>query len=151
MTARRRGFTLLETAIVLAITAIGALLVLPMWPAALTRGVQRDDSPGAALATELTEARRHAIASRHAVTVHIDVTHGRLRMDTTGAGGRGVWRDTVLPLAPDEALTTADTAAVWLFRPTGAAQGQPMALRHAAGWVTVSVDPWSGEVRRVAR
>lgn len=148
---QRHGFTLLETAIVLAITAIGALLVLPMWPAALSSDAPADSSPGAALATTLADARRHAIAMRQLVTVRIDVAQQRLRIDTAGTGGRGVWQDMVLPLAPDETLITADTVAVYLFRPTGSAQGQPMALRHAAGWLSISVDPWHGEVSRVAR
>ena len=148
---RRRGFTLLETAIVLAITAIGALLVLPMWPAATSSDVGTDGSPGAALATALSDARRHAIAKRQLVAVHLDVEQQRMRVDTTGTDGRGVWRDTVLPLAPDETLVTADTVAMYVFRPTGAAQGRPMALRHASGWLELRVDPWNGEVMRVAR
>ena len=148
---RRRGFTLLETAIVLAITAIGALLVLPMWPAATSSDVRTDGSPGGALATALSDARRHAIAKRQLVAVHLDVEHQRMRVDTTGTDGRGVWLDTVLPLAPDETLVTADTVAMYVFHPTGAAQGRPMALRHASGWLDLRVDPWTGEVMRVAR
>jgi len=148
---RRRGFTLLETAIVLAITAIGALLVLPLWPAATTSDAGTDGSPGAALATALSDARQHAIAKRQLVAVHLDVEQQRMRVDTTGTDGRGVWRDTVLPLAPDETLVTADTVAMYVFRPTGAAQGRPIALRHASGWLDLRVDPWNGEVLRVAR
>lgn len=148
---RRRGFTLLETAIVLAITAIGALLVLPLWPAATSSDVMTDGSPGAALAAALSDARQHAIANRQLVAVHLDVEQQRMRIDTTGPDGRGVWRDTVLALAPDETLVTADTVAMYVFRPTGAAQGRPMALRHASGWVDLHIDPWKGEVLRVAR
>ena len=147
----RRGFTLLETAIVLAITAIGALLVLPMWPAAFTVDTRDDGSPGFALAAALSEARQQAVGMQQMVRVHLDVEHQRMRVDTAGTGGRGVWRDTVLPLAPDETLVTADRVALYVFRPTGAAQGRPMALRHASGWLDLRVDPWNGEVMRVAR
>ncbi len=151
----RRGFTLLETAIVLAITAIGALLVIPQWPSAFrddvgsTRPV--DDTPGAPLAVALTEARQQAIRHRQIAIVRIDAFRGLLRMDTVGTNGRGVWRDTTLPLGINEMLVTADTAEVLVFRPTGAAESRPMALRHASGWLTVQVDPWNGEVTRVAR
>lgn len=148
---RRSGFTLLETAIVLAITAIGALLVLPTWPAAFSADSPDDDVPGAALAAALSDARQHAIAMRQVTYVHVDVEQRRVRVDTTGAGGRGVWREMELPLAPDEMLVTADTVAVYVFRPTGAAMGRPMALRHASGWLDLRVDPWNGEVMRVAR
>jgi len=148
---RRRGFTLLETAIVLAITAIGALLVMPRWPAATSSDVMTDGTSGAALSTALREARQHAIAKRQLVVVHLDAEQQRMRVDTAGPDGRGVWRDTVLPLAPDEMLVTADTVALYVFHPTGAAQGRPVALRHASGWLDLRVDPWNGEVMRVAR
>jgi len=148
---RRRGFTLLETAIVLAITAVGALLVLPTWPSALAPDAPRDASPGAELAAALADARRHAIAARQLVMVRVDVSHQRVRVDTAGTHGRGVWRDGPLPLSADESLVTADTVALYVFRPTGAAQGRPMSIRHASGWTIVAIDPWSGEVRRVAR
>lgn len=147
----RRGFTLLETAIVLAITAIGALLVLPQWPSALTTDRQTDEAPGASLARELAAARRHAIASRQQVDVRLDVLRSRLRADTAGAYGRGVWRDTVLPLDAGEMLVTNDTAMLVRFLPSGASQSGRMTLRHPYGWVAITVDPWSGEVHRVAR
>lgn len=147
----RRGFTLLETAIVLAVTAIGALLVLPLWPSASGRDSLSDAAPGDALVAALSSARTQAIRARQITIVRMDPFRQHLRIDTMGPDGRGVWRDTVLPLAPDELLVTADTAALILFRPTGAAESRPMALRHASGWITVRVDAWNGEVTRVAR
>lgn len=146
----RRGFTLLETAIVLAITAIGALLVLPLWPAAL-RSPVAEDTPGAALVLELHAARQQAISARQEVRVYLDVRQQRLRMDTVGAHGRDVWSEQPLPLAPNEMLVTRDTAALVRFLPSGAAHAAPMALRHGTGWLTITVDPWNGEVTRVAR
>lgn len=149
MTARR-GFTLLETAIVLAITAIGALLVLPLWPTAL-RAPAADDTPGGAIAQTLSAARQQAIGARQDVLVYVDVRQQRLRMDTVSVHGRGVWQQRPLPLAPNELLVTSDTTALVHFHSSGAAQSTPMALRHAAGWLSIVIDPWSGEVIRVAR
>lgn len=148
---RRRGFTLLETAIVLAVTAIGALLVLPLWPSASGRSPGSDEAPAAALTAALSGARSQAIRARQVVIVRIDPFRQHLRIDTVGANGRGVWRDTVLPLLADEMLVTADTADVVRFHPTGAAESRPMALRHATGWITMRIDPWDGEVTRAAR
>lgn len=147
----RRGFTLLETAIVLAITAIGALLVLPLWPSATAPVAPRDETPGAGLAAALASARRQAITARQTVDVHIDAAQRHLRIDTTGAAGRGVWQDTILPIDAADLLVTADTTSRVRFQPSGAAESRPMSLRHPYGWVAFVIDPWSGEVHRVAR
>lgn len=146
----RRGLTLLETAIVLAITAIGALLVLPLWPSAL-RDPEPDGTPGSLLTLALRDARQHAVRERQDVVVYLDVRQQQLRMDTIGTSGRGVWREEALPLAANELLVTRDTAAVVRFRASGAAQGAPLSLRHASGWLSIELDPWSGEVTRVVR
>lgn len=149
--ARRAGFTLLETAIVLAITFIGAMLVLPQWPLASMPGAEAAIETGAPLARALMTARRQAISARQVVTVHIDPTRRTLRVDTAGTSGRGTWQDEALPLGEGESTDPSDSLATFTFRPSGAAHGRRLRLRHPGGWVEFSVDPWHGEVIRAFR
>jgi Tfp pilus assembly protein FimT len=142
---------LLETAIVLAITAIGALLVLPLWPATFASAPGPAQEIGAPMARALMAARAQAIAARQRVTVYIDPMHYAFRVDTAGAAGHGKWQELALPLGAGETTAPDDSIAIVTFRPSGAAHGRPIRLRHASGWVEFTVDPWHGEVTRALR
>jgi prepilin-type N-terminal cleavage/methylation domain-containing protein len=153
----RRGFTLLEVAVVLAITVIGSLLVLPRWnrPVAVdvagADALLDDDTPGTLLARALVTARGHAIAWRQVVTVRLDVPNRTMRADTSGAAGSGVWYEGPLPLAAGESLEPGDLLTSVTFHPSGAAFGPSLRVRHGEGWVAVDLDALSGDVSRRAR
>ncbi|MCA2985023.1 type II secretion system protein [Gemmatimonas sp.] len=155
-TRARPGFTLLEVAVVLAITVIGGLLVLPRWnrplatDAAGADALFDGDAPGTLLARTLLLARGHAIATRQVVTVRFDVANRTMRADTSGAAGSGVWHEGPLPLAAGESLEPGDLLTSVTFHPSGAAFGESLRVRHGEGWVAVHIDALSGDVSRHA-
>jgi prepilin-type N-terminal cleavage/methylation domain-containing protein len=137
----RAGFTLLETAIVLAVMAVGAVLVAP----AIARlGSEQRRQPAAELLALLRDARRTAIDQNIVVTLRLDPVSGHYRADTSGVSGAGVMADGVLQLEASETLEARLLRFVWVFRPTGAAQGDTVLVRAANQSVMVSVDQWSG-------
>ena len=151
----RSGFTLLEIAVVLAVTLIGGLLVLPKWSAPLRpdgfESPHIDRERGVLLVDALRAARSQAIRARHTVTVHLDRNLAGLRVDTAGANGSGIWYVGPLPLDAGESLETEGGVLNVMFHPSGASYGQPILLRHARGMLALRIDPWNGEVTRVAR
>jgi prepilin-type N-terminal cleavage/methylation domain-containing protein len=144
----RRAFTLLETAIVLAVMAVGAVLVAP----AIARlGSEQQRQPAAELLTLLRNSRRAAIDRNIVVTLRLDPVSGHYRADTTGANGAGVMAEGVLQLEASETLDARLLRFVWVFRPTGAALGDTVLVRAANQSVMVAVDHWSGVARADAR
>lgn len=144
--AARRGFTLLEVSIVLAISAIAALLVMPQW-------VDRDDDPvepPAQVASWLAAARQQAIDARQTVTLHIDARAARVQIDTSGPSGGGVWRSDVLSRELIGAFDPPGARYTFTFRATGAAHGDTIRLRARDGRWHLTIDRWNGEVQRVA-
>lgn len=145
--AGRRGFTLIELSVVLAIVAITALLVTPMW----WPDEASEPDAAAELASVLEAARDQARRARQVVTVRIDGALGALTIDTSGSAGRDRWRDASLPDATRGTLEPLETRATFVFRPSGATEGDTLRVRTPNGVVRLSVDTWSGEVQRVAR
>ncbi|GAB1342069.1 pilus assembly FimT family protein [Gemmatimonas sp.] len=149
----RRGFTLLETAIVLAITVIGGLLVLPQWnaartgPAGVSTAANANEAPGASLAGALLEARQRAILHRQVVTVRMNRELALIRIDTTGGNGTGLWAELPLQLEDGVTLETRDPITLVEFQPSGSAISDSLPIRSRAGWSALVVDAWSGEVR----
>jgi prepilin-type N-terminal cleavage/methylation domain-containing protein len=66
---RRRGFTLWEMTIVLALVALGAALVVPSW---VDFGENPTTGPGDPLIALLRDARKLAIEQSQTVSVRID-------------------------------------------------------------------------------
>lgn len=143
----RRGFTLLELSVVVALVAIAALLVTPQWWPADAEPADVAET----LRTQLEEARAQARRARQLVTVRLDATLGRLTIDTSGTAGGARWRDLPLPEASRGTFEPSDARATFVFRPTGAAFGDSVRVRTPGGAVWLSVDPWSGEVRVATR
>jgi len=144
----RRGFTLLETAIVLAVMAVAAVLVAP----AIARlGSEQQRQPAAELLNLLRDARSAAIDRNTVVTLRLDPVSGHYRADTSGVSGAGVTAEGVLQLEAAETLDARVPRFVWVFRPTGAAQGDTVLVRAADHSVMVAVDQWSGVARADAR
>lgn len=142
----RRGFTLLEIAVVLGISTIAALLVFPQW------AEQREApmAPPAQVAAWLAEARQQAIGARQTVTVHLDARAAQVQMDTSGASGSGVWLREPLSRELSSAFEPPSARLAFEFRATGAARGDTVRVRTSDGIWRLTIDRWSGEVQYVA-
>lgn len=144
--APRRGFTLLEVSMVLAISAIAALLVFPLW-------TDRRDAvlePPAQVAALLADARQQAIGARQTVTMVLDARLARVRMDTSGSSGSGEWRSGELSRDLIAAFQPPGARYAFTFRATGAACGDTMHVRARDGMWRLTIDRWNGEVQYVA-
>jgi prepilin-type N-terminal cleavage/methylation domain-containing protein len=138
---RRRGFTLMEMALVLAIMAVSAMLVAP----AFAR-MGQDKPLGVAdpLIKLLGDARQIAIQRNEAVTLRLDPTSGRYRADTVGVAGSGELGEGTLALGAQDAMATDLPRLVYVFHPTGSAFADTVLVRGPSASVMVAVDPWSG-------
>ena len=144
---RRRGFTLWELVVVLALLAITLGVAVPAYVhfgAAAT-------GPVDALLAMLRAARATAIRTGTAVTLVLDPATGVYRVDTTGVTGVATLRVDTLALDA-RAVIDADSARLrWIFRPTGAALADAVRLRDASATRVLVVDAWSGVPRVEAR
>lgn len=151
--SRRRGYTLLETAIVLAVMVIGGLLVMPRWNTAssvlpdASNSTSAIGDTGARLVDLLLEARRRAIHHRQVVTVRLDRELALVRIDTSGVNGTGLWSEKALPLGAGETLDTPLPVSTVEFHPSGATIADSLPIRHSAGRSTIHIDAWSGDMR----
>jgi prepilin-type N-terminal cleavage/methylation domain-containing protein len=144
----RRGFTLMEMAIVLAIMAISALLVAP----ALSRmGQGKPPGVGEDVVKLLADARQIAIQRNETVTLRLDPVSGRYRADTVGISGSGELGEGTMTLGAQEALVTDQPRLVYVFHPTGATLADTVLVRGAGAAALVSVDPWNGVAYVTAR
>ncbi len=144
----RRGFTLMEMAVCLVIMAVAASVVVP----AISRlGNGKPESAGDQLISLLKQARNYAIERNYTVTVRIDPVSSRYRVDTTGTGGMGVLVDTTFSLGDAETLETALDRLQFTFKPTGAVMGDTVIVRGIGTTSVLTVDPWTGEAKLVAR
>jgi prepilin-type N-terminal cleavage/methylation domain-containing protein len=145
---RRSGFTLWETALVLAI--LGIVLVLTA-PAYVDFGTLKAQSEAEPVLTLLREARRSAIETGTVVTLRLDPTSGRFRADTIGLVGMGTIADGTVDLGGAATMVTDADRLQFIFQPTGAAFADSVGVRGPSGTVMVLVDPWTGVPRADAR
>lgn len=144
----RRGFTLMEMAVVLVIMAVAASVVVP----ALSRlGDGKPETAGDQLVALLKQARNFAIERNYVVTVRIDPVTSRYRVDTTGTNGMGVMIDTTFTLGDAETLETPLDRLQYTFKPTGAVMGDTVVVRGIGTTNVLFVDTWTGEAKLVAR
>ena len=147
-TAARRGFTLWETALVLAVLAVTLVLTAP---AIVDFGTNKPQSDSESLLALLRTARREAVQSGTVVAVRLDPTTGRFRVDTTGVAGMGQYASGTLDLGGATVLVTDLVRLQFLFQPTGAAFADSVGVRGPNGTVMVTVDPWNGVMHADAR
>ena len=146
----RHGFTLWEMGLVLIIMGIASLIAIP----AFTRlGAPDDDAAEgpAELLQLLRASRKAAITHGVTVTLLVDPASGRYRVDSSGAAGTGPLAADTLALGRAHAFDTDLPRLRYVFRPTGAAQGDTVRVRGRDGTLLVAVDAWSGEARADAR
>jgi prepilin-type N-terminal cleavage/methylation domain-containing protein len=137
----RRGFTLVEMAIVLAIMLIAGGLVVPAL-VDLGRTPQRRTADS--LLSLLNASRKLAIAHNVTVTIALDPKSGNYRVDSTGYYGAGLVVQSQIDLLGMESMATDAPRLNYMFKPTGAAMGDTVRIRGADSSVVVSIDPWSG-------
>ena len=148
MRRARRGFTLWEISIVLALVALSAVLVIPAWT---DLGDTPPPLPGDAVVALLRDARKVAIERSMTVAVRIDPASNYYRVDTTGVSGTGVLADGTLALGAYETLVTDLYRLQYIFRPTGAGLGDSVVVRGNELTVLLALDPWSGQTQMYAR
>ena len=137
----RRGFTLWETAIVLAVLSITLLLTAP---ALVGFGTNKAQSDAEALLSLLRVARHEAVQSGTSVAVRLDPTSRRFRVDTTGVAGMGPFASGTLAFGGATTMVTDQARLQFLFQPTGAAFADSVGVRGPGGMVMITVDPWNG-------
>lgn len=148
MMRARRGFTLWETAIVLAILAI---LVTLAAPAGARFGADAPRTSADGLLGLLHDARKVAIDSNATVWLRMDPVSGKFRMDSIGTGGSGEVVEGTLPLGATEKLETPLERLIYIFQPTGAGMSDSVLVRGGERPLLVLVDPWSGVARAEPR
>lgn len=144
MKTSRRGFTLLEMSITLAVMAIAALLVVP---ALVNFGQVRPRRTAEELLSLLKASRSLAIDSNTTVSVVLDPTSGRYRVDTTGLFGSGPVTEGQLEASSVETMNTTSARLQYTFGPDGASYGDTVRVRGIDSAVVIWVDPWNGAAR----
>lgn len=145
---QRRGFTLLEMAIVLAVMAVSAMLVAPAFS---RMGEGKPPAVGDDVIKLLTDARRISIDRNETVTLRLDPVSGRYRADTVGVSGSGELGEGTMTLGAQEGLVTDLPRLVYVFHPTGATLADTVLVRGAGAAALVAVDPWSGVAYATSR
>lgn len=148
MMRAHRGFTLWETALVLAVLAVTLVLAAP---AISDFGQNKATSDADSILALLRAARRESIQANAVVALRLDPTSGRYRMDTTGVVGMGPWVEGTLELGGATVLVTDQSRLQFIFQPTGATFSDSVGVRGPGGTLMVSVDPWTGVPRADAR
>jgi prepilin-type N-terminal cleavage/methylation domain-containing protein len=144
----RRGFTLLEMSITLAVMAVAAMLVVP---ALVDFGQVPQRRTAEGLLSLLKASRALAIDSNTTVTVVIDPTNGKYRVDSTGVFGTGAVTEGQIDETSMETMATTAVRVKYSFGPTGAAVGDTVRVRGIDSSVVVLVDPWNGVARAVSQ
>lgn len=146
--SRRVGFTLWEIATVLLILAIVATLTAPAY---VRLGEERDKTSADLLIKLLRDTRALAIERTVEATLIIDPVTGHFRVDTTSSFGSGRVIEDTLRFAASEGLESDLPRVRYVFRPTGAAFGDSVAVRGADSTRVVMIDTWSGMPHAIAR
>ncbi len=143
----RRGFTLAEIIVVLALLGVIAAVTVP----AFTRLDVADDATRAAGAVVqvLHAARLAALEQASAATVVVEPASGRYWValgDAAAGGDSGTFTTPV-----GVTLLGTEPRARFVFEPTGAATGDSLFLQGTSRTAVVTVDRWSGDVQVTGR
>jgi prepilin-type N-terminal cleavage/methylation domain-containing protein len=153
--ARPHGFTLLELVIVLAILAMGSVLVIPSLSGMSARTFNAQVREAHAL---LTYTRRTAVVTGQAATARFQADprdDEALLAATPAAGARSrlgqdeIWTARGLTLAyrdSTEQVTPVEDTLDITFFPEGGSTGGALILAQNARQVEIRIDPFSGKV-----
>lgn len=138
----RRGHTLLELTVVLAVLGVMGALVAPSWRE--SRAQSRVEDSARALADLLNEARLAAEERGTMVTLILDPATGRAWYAADAVEGPPQ-RAGTLPLAGTVVVESTSPRVRFVFVPGGLAFGAPLRLHDGVRARVVTVDPWTGE------
>lgn len=139
--ARRRGFTLIELVVVLAILSVAVALVLPAVGRS-TQGLRLRGEAGR-VAALLREARREAVTARHATRVTLAADGSRVTLAAAGADDASH----TLALPPPFRLRVVDGVETLRFSPRGLTQTARWALEEPGGRrLVIGIEALSGRV-----
>lgn len=140
-----RGYTLMETVVVLLVLSLAAAVAAP----SIGRGLDaiRLRSEAAGVASFLRVARERAIAERRAVAVALDGDGRALVLSAAGAADGG-GRSAVRPLSPlvHVAADPPQARTVTFFAQGLSSGGRFLIEAHEAVAYVVTVDPLTGRV-----
>jgi prepilin-type N-terminal cleavage/methylation domain-containing protein len=145
---RRRGYTLWELTMVLAVMSIAAMLAAP----AFARfGTEKPAGAADAMLGLLHDARKMAIDHNATVTLRLDPRTLKYQLDTSGVNGFGIAAVGTLEMGLSQTLATDQPRLQYIFRPSGATFADSVTVHGAdVPWV-VRVDGWSGVARADSR
>ena len=144
----RRGFTLWEMALVLAVLAVTLALAAP---AIGNFGVVKPRGDAEPLLALLRDARGEAVYASAQVAVRLDPASGSYRVDTTGVNGMGPYATGTLDLGGATVFVSDLDRLQFLFQPSGASFSDSVAVRGPGGTKMVIVDVWTGVARAESR
>ncbi len=137
----RRGYTLWELTMVLAVMAIAATLAAPAFA---RLGTEQPTRGADQMVLLLQEARKAAIKYNATVTLRIDPKTLKYHVDTATVAGASTLAEGTLDLGMGEKLESDQLRLTYVFRPSGAAYADPVLLRGGEIPLFIRVDPWSG-------
>jgi prepilin-type N-terminal cleavage/methylation domain-containing protein len=143
------GYTLWELTMVLLVMGIAATLAAPAF-ARLGSGQQQTGN-GAPLLALLHDARKAAVDHNATATLRLDPKTLKYELDTTTVGGFGTMAAGHLDMGLSETLVSSQPRLQYVFRPTGAAFADTVAVRGASTPLVIRVDAWSGVARADSR
>lgn len=143
---RRRGFTLAEVLVVMAVIGIVSAAVAP----ALVRTTRPHPADAAAVQVRdlAAGARRAAVRRGVDVVVELDTRDGRWSVDADVEDGPrpAPIATGTLVLPSGVAYEKGSGRVRFRFDPLGAGRGSRLALRGAGRTAAVEIDAWTGEV-----
>jgi prepilin-type N-terminal cleavage/methylation domain-containing protein len=141
----KRGFTLVEVVVVIAILGITAAAVVP----ALARATAEDDlTRGARALGEVLDAARTRALER-AISVRVAFVPETGRYWVTAA--EQVLDSGAFALDPAVRLQSPSARPTFRFDPLGTADGDSVLLVGSSGARALNLDRWTGELRAPAR
>ena len=140
----RRGYTLWELTMVLAVMAISATLAAPAFA---RLGTEQPTHGADQMVLLLQDARKAALKYNATVTLRMDPKTLKYQIDTATVAGASMLAEGTLDLGMGEKLETGQVRLLYVFRPSGAAYADSVLVRGGEVPLVIRVDPWSGVAR----
>ena len=147
-TGNRRGYTLWELAMVVAVMSVAAMLAAPAF---VRFGTEKPVGAADAMLGLLHDARKMAIDHNATASLRLDPKTLKYQLDTATVSGFGTMAEGRLDLGLSQTLVSDEPRLRFVFRPTGAAFADTVSVRGASTPLVIRVDAWSGVARADSR